>query len=371
MARYEAFIENHWEESGVANIMVTRFLDNGSADYGMFLVDLYCLGVKNAWGEKDLTASRVRDLVAENLEADVREPFDPACAKKMIEGAIAYAQRFGFAPHRDFRKARKVLSGIDASACSTAFTYGKDGLPCYIRGPDDEETRVHRILGMLDARCGHDGYTFIDPSAGPEGFSDDDDEDEGVDLLTLRENLLAWLDSEPPQVLRFYELSGLLTGAILSPQPVSPLKLLDVVFGPAGRTWGTLAETEKFIRMLMLYWNHLGDMVMDCTEPDSPTDAHPVDIWMEDFEGDQTQQFVNASIEWAIGFKRAMEIDRSAWASAIARADLAPFWDIVRCWSQFDEPDCRETAFAAMKEQPPRTLSRCVAILARALRPPT
>ena len=92
---------------------------------------------------------------------------------------------------------------------------------------------------------------------------------------------------------------------------------------------------------------------------------------MEDFEEDQTQQFVNASIEWAIGFKRAMEIDRSAWASAIARADLAPFWDIVRCWSQFDEPDCRETAFAAMKEQPPPTLSRCVAILARALPPPT
>ena len=61
---------------------IFRFLDNGSADYGVFLVDLYCLGVKDAWGEKDLSAGVVRDQVERILRGNPRDAVDPACAKK-------------------------------------------------------------------------------------------------------------------------------------------------------------------------------------------------------------------------------------------------------------------------------------------------
>lgn len=35
----------------------------------------------------------------------------PAAARKLVEGAVAYAQSLGFAPVPDFKKASRVLGG--------------------------------------------------------------------------------------------------------------------------------------------------------------------------------------------------------------------------------------------------------------------
>ena len=101
------------------------------------------------------------ELIEERLPVNFRETFDPACAKKLVEGALAYAESLGFAPARDFRKARRVLSGIDASACPLDFTFGRDGKPCYVEGPDDTPERVDRVLAVLNGRFGEDGYETI------------------------------------------------------------------------------------------------------------------------------------------------------------------------------------------------------------------
>jgi hypothetical protein len=125
MTRYEAYIEKNWMETGLAHLLVARIRENGATDFAIFLVDLFCLGVKDVVLENDVAESELRELVAERLPDDFREPVAPACAKKMIEGALAYAEKLGFAPHANFRKARKVLSGLDASRCPQEFTYGR------------------------------------------------------------------------------------------------------------------------------------------------------------------------------------------------------------------------------------------------------
>ncbi len=44
MTRYEAYIEKHWEDQGLAHLLVARIREDGAADYAVFLVDLFCLG---------------------------------------------------------------------------------------------------------------------------------------------------------------------------------------------------------------------------------------------------------------------------------------------------------------------------------------
>lgn len=357
MTRYEAYVEKDWKKLGLANVLVVRIRDDGSADFAMFLVDLFCLGVKDVFSENGVTEATVQELVNERLPEDFRERIHPACAKKMIEGAIAYAESLGFAPHRDFRKARKVLSGLDAAVCPTDFTYGKDGKPCYVRGAHDNEDRVEKILARLEARCGPDGFTYVDPG---------EDED---DNLAVREELLEWLDNEDPSVPRFYEVSGLITGMLLCPQVTSPLKVLDVIWGSEGRVWQDQDEAQEFAGLLMSYWNHVNDLIHACVAPDAPAGTHPVDVWIEDFPEGEAIQMTAAMFAWAIGFQRATRIEPEAWAGALARPDLAPHWEVVNWWAGLEVKENRDAMIAAAESTPPRVITGAVTALARALRP--
>jgi hypothetical protein len=94
---------------------------------------------------------------------------------------------------------------------------------------DDPEERVDRVLAVLTARCGADGFDFEDS---------DDDDDLETDALTLREDLRDWLDAEAAEVPRFYEVSGMLTAMLICPTVLSPLKVLEVLWGAEGKTLG-------------------------------------------------------------------------------------------------------------------------------------
>jgi yecA family protein len=333
-------------------------------DFSLFLVDLFCLGVKDVIVETDVLESDLRTLVDEQLPEDFRERLHPACAKKLIDGALAYAESLGFAPYRDFRKARKILSGLDAALCPRDYTYGRAGRPCYIRGADDTDDRVDRVLAVLDAKCGDEGYDFEDPSI---------DEEDAVEAV--RTELLEFLETEPIGVPRFYELSGLLTAMLICPGVLSPLKALDAIWEAEDRVWESKEEAEDFIHLLMIYWNFLNDVVTQASAPDAHPDERIMDLWEEDFEDQKVDDDVRglamtmATFAWAKGFRRATELWPEAWGNALTRPDLAPHWEVVNWWANFEVKENRDVMMAAAESATPRTLNPSVKALARALRP--
>lgn len=357
MDRYEAYIGKSWQEHGLAQVLVVRRRGNSSADAGFFLVDVWCLGVKDAFADTDLLESELEDYIAERLPEATSEPIHPTCAKKLIEGAVAYAERFGFAPHRDFRKARRVLSGIDAALCPTDFTFGRDGRPCFVRGPHDSEERLERVLAILEARCGEDGYDFVD------------DSEEDDDILAVREDLIAWLDDEGEEVPKFYHLSGLVTALQICPQPVSPTMLIDAFWGEDGATWSSDAEMQDFLSLLMTYWNYVSELVQAHVEPDASPHDQAIDVWQEDFPGESVVPFAAAMVEWAGGFMRATELWPEAWGDALRRPDLAEHWEVIRWWAEFVGTGNKDRIADAAEGNPPRTIGASVAALIRALRP--
>ncbi|MBI2496665.1 MAG: YecA family protein [Opitutae bacterium] len=362
MTRHEAYVEKGWEEMGLAHLFVSRIREDGSADFAMFLVDLLCLGVKDAAFEADVGEIYLKELVKERLPEDYRERILPACAKKLIEGAVAYAEKLGFTPHRDFRKARKVLNGIDASVCPREFAYGRDGRPCYVRGADDSDERVDRICAILEARCGADGFDYEDP-----GETDDEDP------VVIREDLMEWLDAEPESVPRFYQASGLITAMLICPTVLSPLKMLDVLWGKSGRVWEHEDEAREFTDLLMLYWNLVDAVVQNALAPNAPPGERIFDIWEQDFEDDEEHGGLAMSVatmEWARGFMLATEVWPEAWGDTLTRPELAPYWAAVNWWADFARKENRDQMIAHAESSPPHTLNQSLIALARALRPP-
>ena len=41
------------------------------------------------------------------------------------------------------------------------FTYGQDGRPYYIRGPNESTVQAKKIVNQLDKRCGEGNFDFL------------------------------------------------------------------------------------------------------------------------------------------------------------------------------------------------------------------
>lgn len=131
-------------ESGLVIVVVAR--ERGSSvRVCEFLVDTWCLGVKNALGPKPVERGKLPSFCADAcrsyLEAPVEVPL--VLAQRIVFGGIGYARGLGFEPHADFAKAAGHLGEWDG-VCDLEF--GRDGMPMYIEGPHDDAWRIMRTL---------------------------------------------------------------------------------------------------------------------------------------------------------------------------------------------------------------------------------
>ncbi|HKE05315.1 MAG TPA: hypothetical protein VKE91_14745 [Blastocatellia bacterium] len=178
---YKCYVADEVFDQGLGYVVVSRRSGEQVAA-GIFLVDAYCLGVKNAFAM--LKPREFLDDFIDSLPMRMRE-VEPAYAKKLVEDAVAYARDLGFEPHPDYKLPQKILNDIDASECATEFTFGKDGKPFFVSGPYDSAARSKHIIDTLQRRFGPDGYHYmmgLSPDEGiwigdePDDWEEDDEE---------------------------------------------------------------------------------------------------------------------------------------------------------------------------------------------------
>jgi hypothetical protein len=158
-----------WDE-GMGWALLSRLMPDGFVAVAVFLVDRYCLGVKNA-GAEIVPRSVYEDQFLRKMQSrfDARK-MTPAGVRKLVEAAVAYAHDLGFAPQEDYHKAKALFGDIDPNECDETFEFGKDGKPLFIAGPSDDPARCRRILATLTDRLGPNGFHFTIPMGDPEEF---------------------------------------------------------------------------------------------------------------------------------------------------------------------------------------------------------
>jgi hypothetical protein len=112
-----------------------------------YLVDVYCLGVKDVLGpeivkDEDLPAFLDRFFSAvQHGEPPLEVPLE--LARHLVYGGVDYARTLGFEPHPEFADAAGVLGEWQGPS---AITFGSEGMPLYISGPYDNPRAVMRTL---------------------------------------------------------------------------------------------------------------------------------------------------------------------------------------------------------------------------------
>lgn len=154
-------------EEGIGHVVLTRLLPHGEVAVAGFLVDTYCLGVKNAL-YRVISPAEYNYYRGQIESQTPLESVHPSCLRKLVEGAVQYARDLGFPPHPDYAQAAQLFGDIDSAACPVRYAYGKDGKPFYVSGPYESAAQSRKITDTLARRLGPDGFHYMTVLGGPE-----------------------------------------------------------------------------------------------------------------------------------------------------------------------------------------------------------
>lgn len=156
----DCLISSDWQTPGaLVRILIARQNPGGPLMAGIALVDLGCLGVKDAFARRLTTFARYQeellgttDMFGPMIRADID------LAAKIIHEGVGYARSIGFEPHKDLKQFEPLLAGADPEAVTDDIPLGVDGRPFYISGPHDNALR---IMATLNASVGEGNYRFV------------------------------------------------------------------------------------------------------------------------------------------------------------------------------------------------------------------
>lgn len=161
----ECWIDRDWKENGLARVVVARKQADERVLYGMYLVDYYCLGVKECVWKAGVSLSTFHKRLQQMVGTP--EQCEPSLAHQLIYGAINYAQRWGFQPHADFKNASQILEPRGRFPEKHDIEYGHGGKPLFIPGPYDNSSWV---INKLVETAGEGNFEYIMPLSDPEEY---------------------------------------------------------------------------------------------------------------------------------------------------------------------------------------------------------
>ena len=173
---HECLIPDDLFTSGLGELIVARRAPNGDIAFSAFVIDVFCLGVKDAMFLVMPEYEYEQKIKTGMAKAANRtfEKLHQTSAKKLLDGLLNYSNELGFKPHPDYKNAYDIFDDIDASVSHEKYTFGREGRPFYINGPYESEAHIKRILNTLTKSCGLEGFDTLFSLGDDMDYMEDD-----------------------------------------------------------------------------------------------------------------------------------------------------------------------------------------------------
>lgn len=142
---------------GMVSVLVARHHRYDKIAVHGYLVDAYCLGVKNVHGPNVMDERELRPFVSNYFAAYGDAPLEAPIelAREVVFGSIEYARTLGFEPHEEFPEVEAPLGPWTGPS---TITFGRDGRPFYVNGPQDHSIA---ILSTLKRTAGDGNFDTV------------------------------------------------------------------------------------------------------------------------------------------------------------------------------------------------------------------
>lgn len=159
---FGCWIMQGWQESGIAPVIIARQQEDDRILFASYLVDLYCLGIKDVTVNANMPRKRFERSLPELCMLEP-EAISVELAHEIVYGALEYARKYGFEPHPDFARlhADRVLDPPEAHAPTHKVQFGQDSKPLFVAGPYDDERKIKRILQTLERTAGEGNFNYV------------------------------------------------------------------------------------------------------------------------------------------------------------------------------------------------------------------
>ena len=189
-------ISDSIKTQGMGWVILSREMPSGSIAVALFLVDSYCLGVKDAFARVVPRSVYDQQYLRKMRDQSPSQPIAPADARKFLKDAVDYAFCLGLSCHPDYLKAVQLFGDVNAADSAATFEFGKNGKPFFISGPNDTPERCRQIVAILGNALPADGFDYqISISAGSNNLRNLSDLEQG-DLAGIDDGE-DFLDDEP------------------------------------------------------------------------------------------------------------------------------------------------------------------------------
>lgn len=175
---YECLLNRNWKEEGMAEIVVSRVHTNGNITFGVYMVDLLCVGVKDTFVNFNYPLSdyeEMKEKMCEHLDVD---KVDYTLVHNIIFASIEYAEDLGFKPHKDFNSISKYILEEDTEAVELIeIECGKNGKPLFLATNFYTPAQTAGIINQLIKKVGEGNFKVIYENNIIDDEDDDWDED--------------------------------------------------------------------------------------------------------------------------------------------------------------------------------------------------
>lgn len=143
----ECYVNAKWRDQGMASVQVLGHAPGGRFGYAAFLVDNWCVGLKDAIGRVDMTRGEFQDLMGQWGAEHKLVRVDVAEARRLIAAGIRFARQNGFRlpPHYD--KWAAILGPPGDVESASLEKFGTDGQGRGLRYMGTIEFLRRRLVG--------------------------------------------------------------------------------------------------------------------------------------------------------------------------------------------------------------------------------
>ncbi len=199
------FINASWQEQGLASIYALKDLKLGGCVLGVFLVDLYCCGLKDCWGRLDFSRQTFNEQMLPQIrQSGPQREIDAESARRLVAGAIRFTRQNQFRLPAHYERWISVL-GVSADQPHADLTgFGYEGDPKKLLYVGEMEDLEKRLIGeTLSGVVKRTGLHFVcspnlDEVQTLREFDDELDAEEALENEDDDEQIDATSDSESP-----------------------------------------------------------------------------------------------------------------------------------------------------------------------------